>query len=106
MYLFGSICFIRVASNFKYALGLPAASPAVLVPLKSVFLHSQELCALPLEYEAEEREKGDRKGLCLILIPNKEMCKHLDPGARRCVGSFSLNVAQSEKEELNFILHV
>lgn len=68
-YLFG---FIRVVSNFRCALGLPAASPAVPVPLQFVFLHSKEFCALPPGYGAEEREKGDKKGLCLILIHSKE----------------------------------
>lgn len=73
MYLFGSSCLMRVVSNLKYTLGLLAASPAVPVPLQSVFLHSQELCALPLEYGAEEREKGDKKDLCLILMHTKEI---------------------------------
>lgn len=73
MYLFCSSCFIRMVSNLKYILGLSIASPAVPQPLQSVFLRSQELGALPLEYRPEERGKGDKKDLCLILINSKEM---------------------------------
>lgn len=103
MFLFGSSCFIRAVSKLKCTLGLPAASPAVPVLLQFVLFHSQELCALPLEYGKKKPKK-----ICVSswYTTRKGLGKHLDPGAGHCVGSFSLNVALPEKEELNSILHV
>lgn len=107
MWPFGTSCFIRVVSKLKYTAGPLAASPAVPVPRQALLLHPRELHALPVEYGAEEGEEGGKEHLCLILIYSKDMggvsiwVQELGSFA----GSFSLNVAQTEKEP-NSVLHV
>ena len=94
-----------MVSKLKYTAGPLAASPTVPVPL---FLHLCELHALPVEYGAEEGEEGGKEHLCLILIYNKEMggVSIWIQELGSCAWSFSLNVAQTEKEEPNSVLHV
>ena len=95
-------------SKLKYTAGPLAVSPAVPVPLQALFLCLRELHSLPVEYGAEEGEEGGKEHLCLILIYSKEMggISIWIQELGSCAGSFSLNVAQTEKEEPNSVLHV
>lgn len=108
MKLFGTRCFIGVVSKLKDTAGPHATSPAVLVLLQALFLHLPELHGLPVEYGAEEGEEEGKEHLCLILIYSKEMggINLWIQELGSCGGCFSLNVAQSEKEEPRSVLHV
>lgn len=95
-------------SKSKYTAGPLAASPAVPVPLQALFLHLDELHAFPVDYGAEEGEEGGKEHLCLILIYSKEMggISIWIQELGSCAWSFSLNVAQTEREEPDSVLNV